>query len=172
MEGHLPESQQYRPSFLRSSGQGLADSVGSVWKVICQSLSSICLLFFVPVDSDLANILACRYSENCTVIKEILLCFEFLPVYLYFRITKVFSDDYISSGYVLDGHHDVIKPCSAESLGLNELLVSLDDLYAASDDCFSYSTIFPSSRIVNALDHSVFRRYPSEGLVSLTRYEP
>ena len=117
---------------------GLADSVGSVWKVICQSLSSICLLFFVPVDSDLSYILACSNSLDRFVLKHRTLGFELLPVDLISLVIEILADYYVSSGYVLDGHDDVIKPCSAESFGFYELLVSLDDLYAASDDCFSY----------------------------------
>ena len=117
---------------------GLAYSVGSVRKVICQSLSSISLLLLVPVDCDLADILTCWDSEYCSVIEELLLCLELLPVDFDFRIPKVLSSDYIPSGYVFDGHDDIIKSCSAEGFRLYKFLVPLDDLYSSSDDSFSY----------------------------------
>ena len=90
------------------------------------------------MDSDLANVLAGRYPLDRFAFKEILLGFELLPVDLICLIIEILADYYISSGYVLDGHDDVIKPCSAKSLGLYKLLISLEDLYAASLYCFSY----------------------------------
>ena len=90
------------------------------------------------MDSDLANILTSWYPLDRFAFKEVLLGFKLLPVDLVGLVVEILSDDDVSSGYVLDGHDDVIKPCSSERFGLYELLISLDDLYAASDDCLSY----------------------------------
>ena len=44
-------------------------------------------------------------------------------------------------GYILDGHYDPFKSCSALGFGSAEFLISLNDLYSGSDYGFS-SRIF------------------------------
>ena len=84
------------------------------------------------MNSDLAYVLACRYSLDAFILEHRALGFELLPVDLISLVVEILADYHVSSGNVLDGHDDVIESCSAESLGLYEFLISLDDLYTTS----------------------------------------
>ena len=139
----------------------LADGVSSVWQIVRESLGSVRFLLFVPVDCDLAYVLACRYSLDRSAVKEFLLGFELLPVDSICLVVEVASDDYIPAGYVLDGHDDAVKVSPAESFRLNELLISLDDLHSTADDFFSYLVL----RQVN--DDTVFSDPESSGPFSI-----
>ena len=90
------------------------------------------------MDRYLAHVLTSRDSLDGFTLKKFLLRFEFLPVNLIGLVVEILPDNYIPAGNVLNGHYDTIEMCTTEGFRLYKLLVSLDDLDSAADDCLSY----------------------------------